>query len=99
MRDEVLAEWREDTSGASLHVYCHLSGGLVLGSASLRYAIFQRELPLVLESFRLGDSELFEVYPDLDRAPVFVHFRYTKRRHQRTEHWGTLGDYRLEAPD
>jgi hypothetical protein len=34
MRDEVLAEWRNE-EGASLHVYCHVSGGLTLGSAGL----------------------------------------------------------------
>ena len=27
MRDEVLAEWREDEDGPALHVYCHVSGG------------------------------------------------------------------------
>ena len=30
MRDEVLAEWLEDEDGPALHVYCHVSGGLVL---------------------------------------------------------------------
>jgi hypothetical protein len=29
MRDEVLAEWCEE-EGAALHVYCHVSGRLVL---------------------------------------------------------------------
>jgi hypothetical protein len=47
MRDEVLAEWRDEADGAVLHVYCHVSGGLVFGSAGWRYAIFRRELPLV----------------------------------------------------
>ena len=36
MRDEVLAEWREDDDGPALHVHCHVSGGLVFGTAGWR---------------------------------------------------------------
>jgi len=95
MRDEVLAEWREEAGGPSLHVYCHLSGGLVVGTAGWRYAIFRRELPLVLAAFRHGDRRLFETYPALDGAPIRVHFRAWRRRHRRSERWGTPADYRL----
>jgi hypothetical protein len=45
MRDEVVAEWQEGEEGAALHVFCHVSGGLVFGSAGMRYGIFQREMP------------------------------------------------------
>jgi hypothetical protein len=98
MRDEVLAEWREEEEDPSLHVYCHVSGGLVFGSASFRYAIFRRELPLVLESFRYGDRGIFEAYPELDEAPIRVHFRSSRRRYRRRERWGTPADYRLQGP-
>jgi len=33
MRDEVLAERKDNKEGPSLHVYCHVSGGLVFGRA------------------------------------------------------------------
>ena len=56
MRDEVVAEWREGAEGPALHVSCHVSGGIVFGSARMRYGIFQRELPLVLAAFRRGDG-------------------------------------------
>jgi hypothetical protein len=95
MRDEVLAEWRDEKEGVVLHVYCHVSGGLVLGTARWRYAILQRELPLVLEALRYGDRSLFAAHPDLDRAPVAIHFRSHRRRYRRTERWGTPADYRL----
>jgi hypothetical protein len=95
MRDEVLAEWREEEDGPSLQVYCHVSGGLVFGSASFRYAIFRQELPLVLECFRYGDRRLFEAHPELDRAPIRVNFRSSRRRYRRRERWGTPADYRL----
>jgi len=94
MRDEVLAEWQVDGDRSSLHLYCHVSGGVVLGSAGWRYAIFKRELPLVLEAFRYGDRHLFDAYPELDEVPVMVHFRSHRRRFNRTEQWGTPGDYR-----
>jgi hypothetical protein len=97
LRDEVLAEWVEEDNGPALHVHCHVSGGLVLGSADWRYAIFQRELPLVLEAFRCGDRYLFEAQPKLDHAPIWVHFHAKQRRYDRLAQWGTPGDYRLTA--
>jgi hypothetical protein len=97
MRDEVLAEWREDGDGRWLHVTCHVSGGLVFGGAGMRYDIFQRELPLVLEALRYGDGGLYEAQPDLDRAPIWIHFRSTDRRYNKTERRGTPADYRLAS--
>jgi hypothetical protein len=94
MRDEVLAEWQEGEEGPALHVFCHVSGGFVLGSAGMRYGIFQRELSLVLEAFRWGDGGLFEAQPELDRAPIWIHFQSTARRFRRMERWGTPAEYR-----
>ena len=95
MRDEVLAEWKADDDGPSLHVYCFVSGGMVFGTARWRYAIFRRELPLVLEAFRHGDRKLFEANPHLDQAPVLVHFQSSRRRYRRVERWGTPADYQV----
>jgi hypothetical protein len=94
MRDEVLAEWVEEEDSPVLHVHCHASGGLVLGPAGWRYAIFRRELPLVLESFYCGDLKLFEMHPMLDRAAILVHFHATQSRYDQVESWGVLADYR-----
>jgi hypothetical protein len=93
LRDEVLAEWCEEEDGPALHVYCHVSGGLVVGSARWRDAIFRRELPLVLEAFRFGDRHLFETQPELDQAPIWVHFHATQPRYNRVESWGVSADY------
>ena len=95
MRDEVLAEWLKDERSAALHVYCHLSGGLILGDAAWRYQIFQRHLPQVLQAFRYGDHALFESMPGLDQAPVIVHFRASRPEHHRAERWGVMADYKL----
>ena len=95
MRDEVLAEWKDNQDGASLHVYCHVSGGLVFGRASWRDAIFRSEMPLVLEAIRYGDRTLFATNPRLDHAPALVHFQSSQPRYNKTEAWGILPDWRV----
>jgi hypothetical protein len=95
MRDEVLAEWRQDENGPALHVHCHVSGGLVLGSAGWRYDIFQRHLRQVIEAFRHGDRQLLAAHPALDQAPIHVHFHARQSRYDKVEGWGKLGDYRI----
>jgi hypothetical protein len=96
MRDEVLGEWQEKQLGPVLRVHCHVSGGLVLGSAGMRFAIFKRELPLVLEALRYGDRRLFETHPELDQAPIQVHFHAVQGRYDRIDPWGVPHDYRHE---
>ena len=95
MRDEVLAELRKDSHGYSLNVYCHVSGGLVFGRAKWRYEIFQSELSLALEAIRYGDKLLFDIDPAFDLVPVVVHFKSSNKRYNKTEMWGSLGDYKL----
>jgi hypothetical protein len=97
LRDEVLAEWREEENGPALYVHCHVSGGLVVGSARWRDAIFQRELPLVLEAFRFGDRRLFETQPELDQAPIRVHFHATQPRYNRVESWGVPAEFAFHS--
>ena len=98
MRDEVLAEWVAGAAGPALHVFCHVSGGLVFGGAAMRDAIFRRELPLVFEAFRYGDRTLFAAHPELDRTAVIVHFRSHLARFSRVETWGVPADYHFEEP-
>lgn len=94
MRDEVLAELSDEGDRLLFRVYCHVSGGFVLGTAKWRYNIFQSELPLVLEAIRYGDRTLFEQNPKLDKAPVLIHFQSTNRRFNNVENWGTMVAYR-----
>lgn len=94
MRDEVLAEWCQSKTGFSLHVYCHVSGGMVFGRARWRFSIFGREMPLVLEAIRYGDRTLFTEYSNLDNSAVIVYFKSTKEEYNKIEEWGVLGEYR-----
>jgi len=93
MRDEVLAEWKDGQDGVSLHVYCHVSGGLVFGRAGWRASIFREEMPLVLEVIRYGDRALFTANPELDHAPIWVHFQASQARYHKTERWGVSANY------
>lgn len=88
MRDEVLAEWKDDDTGAALHVYCHISGGLALGPSSWRFTIFRRELPLVLEALRYGDAGIFESHEELDTVPIWVHLHAVEECYNVVERWG-----------
>jgi len=96
MRDEVLAEWKMEQDRLTLHVYCHVCGGVVFGTASLRESIFRRELPLILEAIRYGDQELFVSDSKLDQAGIFVHFQKPKSENSKIESYGFLGDYKLD---
>lgn len=95
MRDEVLAEWKTSQDKLYLHVYCHVCGGFVFGTVSLRESIFRREMPLVLEAIRYGDGELFDSDAELDNIEVVVHFRKSKTEKCEPEMWGPLGKYKL----
>ena len=94
MRDEVLAEFADDGDRLVFKVYCHVSGGLIIGTAKWRYNIFHSELPLVLEAIRYGDRTLFEKNAQLDNTPVLIHFQSTDSRFNKDENWGVMADYR-----
>ena len=93
MRDEVLAEWKNEGNELSLHIYCHVSGGLIFGRSKWRESIFRRELPLVLETIRYGDGKLFEANENLDESRIFVHLRMSGD--ELIEDWGTPQDFRI----
>jgi hypothetical protein len=95
MRDEVLAEWLKQEENFSLHVYCHVSGGIILGTAGWRYSIFKRELPLVLRCICNGDKELFDEHPKLKNCNIFVYFKSKNKKYNKVEKWGTPKDYFL----
>lgn len=93
-RDEVLAEWRKTQGEMALHVHCHISGGNFLHNliAKLRFYIFRKELPVVLEAFIHGDRELFAKHPELQNAPVWVYFHSNMEEYNRLECWGPLSE-------
>jgi hypothetical protein len=93
MRDEILGEWKNDDQ-PSLHIHCHCSGGIVIGSAKWRDSIFRYHMPAVLEAIFHGD-QLFiaEENPELLKAPVYVHFHAKQKPLDRIEKWGIIEDF------
>ena len=94
MRDEVLAELSDDNDSLAFMVYCHVSGGFVVGTAKWRYNILRSELPLVLEAIRYGDRYIFEQQPNLDTVPVLIKFKSKDSRFNKVEEWGTMFEYK-----
>jgi len=94
MRDEILAEWLIINKDLSLHVYCHVGGGFVFGTSSIRESIFRREMPLVLEAIRSGDSRYFKKNTLLDNAPIIVHFQKSGKDFK-IEKFGIPSDFAL----
>ena len=97
MRDEVLAEYFSDDAKPELHVYCHVSGGLVFGSAGWRFRIFHHHMPQVLQAFRYGDADFFREFPNFDTSRVIIHFNSANKHYQCIEEWGTIADYQIKT--
>ncbi|KAG5061457.1 hypothetical protein AAZX31_01G200700 [Glycine max] len=91
-RDEVVAQWKKVKGKMSLHVHCHISGGHFLLDilARLRYFIFCKELPVVLKAVVHGDENLFNNYPELQDALVWVYFHSNIPEFNKVECWGPL---------
>ena len=81
IRDEVLAEWQAGEPPV-LHVHCHVSGGLVVGTAGWRKSIFRQHMPMVLQAFRLGDRGCWRRIRRLPRRRCRVHFHARQKRLQ-----------------
>jgi len=94
MRDEVLAEWREDNGFLFLHVYVYVNGGFSRVLSAVRNSFFMRKLPLALEAIIYGDRRFFDAHPDLNNAPIWIHFDSTNPKYNRFENWGTPNDYK-----
>jgi hypothetical protein len=97
MRDEVLAEWRTNNEFPFLYGYVYIDGKYGPAFSIVRNAIFRRELPLALEAIRYGDRRLFIAHPDLDNAPIWIHFDSENQEYNRLEYWGTPNDYKIDS--
>ena len=95
MRDEVLAEWEEDNEELCFHVYCHISGGLIVGSAEWRDKIFRQHLRQVLEAFHEGEKQIFSLKPELNKSYIMIHFNSTSTTFNQIEEWGMFENYSL----
>lgn len=93
MRDEVLAELKQEDGRLSLHIYCHVSGGFVFGTAGWRNDILHGHMRLVIEALRYGDRELFSARPEMNDVSVKVHFISNRAKYNTIEDWGLVQAY------
>ncbi|TKY55365.1 STAY-GREEN protein [Spatholobus suberectus] len=93
-RDEVVAHWRKIKGKMHFHVHLHVSGGHFLLDicASVKYFIFCKELPVVLNAFIYGDKNLFNDYPELQEALDWVYFHSNILEFNKVQCWGPLKD-------
>ncbi len=94
MRDEVLAELKNEQGVTSMHVYVHVSGGIILGTAGWRNDILHHHMPMVLEALRYGDRDLYSAHPALDEAGIEVHFSARQVRYNKVESWGQVKKFK-----
>jgi len=92
MRDEVIAEWRENKKGYYFFVYLYVDGKNNF-IAKIRDNIFRRELPLALEAIRYGDSKFFQVHKELDHVPIIIKFYSPIQEYNSLENWGSFSQY------
>ena len=92
MRAEVVGEW-DASEPITLHVFCHVSGGLVFGSPRMRFNIFRYHMPMVLEALYYGDRIVLKDHPELANGRIIVHFIARQKRFDRDEDWGVLAHY------
>jgi len=93
MRDEVIAEWRMYNGYEIMYVYVYVDGQFGREVSAVRNTIFRRELPLALEAIRYGDRSFFIAHPELDNAPIWIHFDSKYPYYNKIENWGTPKDY------
>jgi hypothetical protein len=89
MRDEVLAEWNKNDT-YELHIYTHISGGFVFGSAKFRDAIIRSHLQLVFEIIKYAERNLIKTHTILEDASIIVHFQSKKKRYDKVEEMGKI---------
>ncbi|XP_074272578.1 magnesium dechelatase SGRL, chloroplastic [Silene latifolia] len=95
IKDDVVAEWKEMNGRMCLVVHCYVSGPNNLFRdlvSELRYHIFSKELPLVLQAVLYGDSVLFREYPELMDSVVWVYFHSSSAKYNCIECWGPFKD-------
>jgi hypothetical protein len=92
LRDEVLGQWQNNNL-IVLNLYCHVSGGIVLGSAKWRKSIFRHHMKMVIQAMCYGDGAFLKKNRDFLHAPIYVHFLARQKKLESVEKWGIINDY------
>ena len=95
MRDEVLGEWIT-TDGCYYYFVANVHVDRQQDSfeqAKRRYDIFHNKLPLTLKGIKTGDASFFSCYPQLEAAPIYIHFNSRYPELNQTLNFKTFAAY------
>jgi len=62
----------------------------------MRNNIIRYHLPLVCQTLRFGDRDLFKEHRYLDEARIIVHFHSKKKKYNKIENFGTMKQYKID---
>ncbi|MFP3359639.1 staygreen family protein, partial [Planococcus sp. SIMBA_143] len=93
IRDEVLGSFRNDC-GLYYYAYVLVDDPTKEGREQVRNRIFRKELPGALSAIRVGDTELFQTYPELDDVPIWIYFDSNEEQWEAYEYYGSFREYR-----
>lgn len=97
MRDEVRIEWKQNENGIVLTGSVIVDAPGISGIPDIRYQIFYREMPTALQALRQADRFLFDNYPVLDNAPVYIRFISSNPEYNKTYDFGFIGNYKIKS--
>lgn len=93
IRDEVLLEWIIVHNSPVLYGQVLVDGEGISGNSKLRNDIFLKELPKVLQNIRQKENRLFELYPELGEAFVWIEFKSELPEYHNIYNFGKINDY------
>lgn len=93
MRDEVKVAWEVYQKRLALIGSVLVDDDNITGNTDIRNRIFYNEMPTALQALRNADRFLFEREPELDNAPVWIHFISKNPIYDKTYEFGVIGMY------
>ena len=94
MRDEVRISWYVSNETLALIGSVIVDNKEVQENADIRNKVFYNEMPTALQALRKGDRFLFDKYPNLDNALVFIHFISSNPEYNKIYDFGVIGTYK-----
>lgn len=97
MRDEVRIGWEHYNKSIALIGSVMVDGSGISGNAYFRNKIFYDEMPTALQALRQADRFLFDKWPDLDNATVYIHFISNNPVYNQVYDFGYIGYYNKDS--
>ena len=90
LRDEVLGRWLLPDNAPPMLIFYAYVGCEDFESAAKRYKIFKSHMEMALAAIIYGDSVLFDNFPELVNAPIYVKFDSTVPNFNNYEFYGNV---------